>query len=150
MTTAQSILDGLQRAMLLRAESKFARQPMPRAVDATGTPVFRTVRETLWQFAEEGDIIRIYRGAPLSGRYWHSKYGGGDLRAIRAEKGVGRPPLPIFDMMWDDGSPVVWDAAPAAGPLRTAIAKHGSQRAAARALGLNLSTFQRRLAKEAA
>jgi len=137
MTTAQSILDGLQRAMLLRAESTVGRpKPVPLAVDATGQPVFRTVRDKL------GDIIRIYRSLPLSGRYWHSKYSGADLRAIRAEKGVGRPPGTLLK------TTRVPLPACVSNTYTVALKTQGSQRAAARALGLNLSTFQRRLAKE--
>lgn len=126
-TTTQSILDGIQKAMLLRAESTVGR-PLPTAlaVDAAGKPVFRTVRDRL------GDIMRVYRASPIPNRH-RPKYSGADLRAIRAERGVGRP-LSVTT----------------APTFASAVKLWGSQRAAAKALGLNLSTFQRRLAKEAA
>lgn len=63
------------------------------------------------------------------------KYTGADLRAIRVRHGVGRP-VASYEV----------DYAPYGAALQT----HGSQRAAAKALGIALSTFQRRLAKEQA
>lgn len=65
------------------------------------------------------------------------KYDGAALRAIRAEKGVGR------------------SAAPPAGPYMVppplqylaAVTEHGSQRKAAAALGISLGKLQRELKK---
>lgn len=115
-TTAQSVLDGLQKAMLLRVE-RANRRP--------------------------------------KGRYSNTNYSGADLRAIRAQKGVGRPPMlagwakmPGTDLFIGRGTLTTADLS--VPPMRAAIVEHGSQRAAARVLGLALSTFQRRLAKEAA
>jgi hypothetical protein len=123
-TTAQSILNGLQKAMMLLAE-KAARRPKKRlVVDAAGRPVFETKRDRL------GDIMRIHRALPPS----EGNYSGADLRAIRAQKGVGRPPMGWAKVL----------------PHMQALREHGGQRAAARALGIHLSTFQRRLAKEQA
>ena len=134
-TTAQSILDGLQKAMLLRVE-RGTRRPKRRLVDAAGRPVFRAVRDRL------GNIIRIYRSSEHVDADHRKNYSGADLREITAQKGVGRPSM------------TGWAKAPdltATGPtLSDALRFHGSQRAAAKALGLNLSTFQRRLAKEQA
>ena len=73
-------------------------------------------------------------------RHHRPKYDGAALRAIRAKNGVGRP---AFERGIAIGAYVK-------APLSIALRDHGSQRAAAKALGLNLSTFQRRLAKEAA
>ena len=73
-------------------------------------------------------------------------YDGAALRAIRAKNGVGRRRAALHVGEWRGVTFVT--TLPA--PLHGAVAKHGSQRAAAKALGLNLSTFQRRLAKEAA
>ena len=118
MTTAQSILDGLQKAMLLRVEHN-ARRP--------------------------------------KGRYSNSHYSGADLREITAQKGVGRPPMLLGWAKYTSavGGGVYFgeldiEAIRAVGPMQRALRTHGSQRAAARALGLRLSTFQRRLAKEQA
>ena len=73
-------------------------------------------------------------------RRHQSKYDGAALRAVRAKNGVGRPLR----------APETHEDAIARIPMHMAVLHHGSQRAAAKALGLNLSTFQRRLAKEAA
>ena len=159
-TTAQSILDGLQRAMLLRAESRLGQpRPMSLAVDAAGVPVVRFVRETLWQFGEEGDVMRVYRALPKAVNP-NSKYDGAALRAIRAEKGVGRPPVVLLagNSLGKTIAPV-WTGEPTVieskvdpvvlfGSYTQALANFSSQRTAAKVLGLNLSTFQRRLAKE--
>ena len=159
-TTAQSILDGLQRAMLLRAESRLGQpRPMSLAVDAAGVPVVRFVRETLWQFGEEGDVMRVYRALPKTVNP-NSRYDGAALRAIRAEKGVGRPSVVLLAgnslgktiaPVWA-GKPTIAEVDPVVvfGSYTQALTNFSSQRAAAKALGLNLSTFQRRLAKEAA
>ena len=74
-------------------------------------------------------------------RHHRPKYDGAALRAIRAKNGVGRP-KPVL---------VPLDVIPSRSyPMHWALNMNGTQRAAAKALGLNLSTFQRRLAKEAA
>lgn len=118
-TTAQSILDGLQKAMLLRVAAG-TRRP--------------------------------------KGRYSNTNYSGADLRAIRAQKGVGRPPMtgwakaPLSISVFEQPPQDSFTHGPAVaeGPHSVAVREFGSQRAAARALGLALSTFQRRLAREAA
>ncbi len=109
------------------AERKNVKRPVSLAVDPAGNYVVRAVRDKL------GDIMRVYRGLPLSGRWWHGKYSGEQLREIRRAHGVGRPL-----------------AVTTAPTFASAVKLWGSQRAAAKALGLNLSTLQRRLKKEAA
>lgn len=143
--TREAIRFGLEKAMSMlvdRAMRDAARPQHRLLIDGAGNPMFHTVRDRL------GDIMRIYRAHPLPNRY-RPKYDGEALRAIRAEKGVGRNHGPrskerpnfqrYIDLVQD------W-----MGPLRAAVTEHGSQRAAAKALGLNLSTFQRWLAKERA
>lgn len=72
-------------------------------------------------------------------RNWFHRYDGAKLRQLRAERGVGRPPRPD-----------VPTARPLEPKLYHYVDLYGSQRKAAAALGMNLSTFQRRLAKERA
>lgn len=138
-TTAEVILDGLHRAMLLIAERAARRRRPTLAVDATGQPVFHGVRDKL------GDLMRVYRGSSIPSRL-RSTYSGADLRAIRAQKGVGRPSM----SGWAKAPERYIAVTAEEHPLAAACLEHGSQRSAAKALGLNLSTFQRRLVKEAA
>ena len=207
------ILDGLQKALLMRIEHAQRQSQKPKLrllVDAKGVPMFHSVKDTL------GDLMRVYRAHPVPPRV-RSKYDGDMLRAIRAEKGVGRPldvrnrrrflaPMEMgewrgiefvtsepaaFARMGVEFAPppantvenvtqalyldyarmgvefvppseyfvsaveggvylgeLDVEAMQAAGPMQFALRTHGSQRAAAKALGIALSTFQRRLAKE--
>ena len=144
-TTAQSILDGLQKAMLLRVERGNRPKRRHLVVDASGQPVFRTVRDKL------GNIIRIYRSSEHVDADRRKNYTGADLREITAQKGVGRPPMLLGWAKAPVGAVEnVTQAITTSFPMSLAIQAYGSQRAAAKALGLNLSTFQRRLAKERA
>lgn len=144
-------------------------------VDAAGNVVSKVMRDKL------GDPRKVFRAYPLPVRDTRHKYDGKALRALRAEKGVGRPdflqslahklfgrPLRLVAHTANEDNAVgpqmsselvtvhkapsdaEWAERRARMPLSFALTDHGSQRAAARALGLNLSTFQRRLAKEAA
>lgn len=132
-TTAQSILDGLQKAMLLRVGRANHRPRRDLVLGADGEPVFRVVRDKL------GDVMRVYRADTAS----RSTYSGADLRAIRAQKGVGRPPMLLG---W---AKVPEDCTPQLATVRDVVRKHGSQRKAAAAMGWSLGKLQRRLAKEA-
>lgn len=135
METREAIRVGLEKALIgcIEHDRRQAQKPRHRLlVDGNGVPMFHTVRDKL------GDIMRVYRAHPVANRD-RSKYDGETLRAIRAEKGVGRPP----------GIVSQYQTAYMRAPLHIALHDYGSQRAAAKALGLNLSTFQRRLAKEA-
>lgn len=67
-------------------------------------------------------------------------YTGAELRAMRADYGVGRPPKRMPKEIAAERAAIALD-------LIRALAAYGSQRAAARSLGMNLSTFQRRLKK---
>lgn len=105
----------------------------------------------------EKAMIALAEGFPRrrAGRH-RPKYSGDALRAIRARNGVGRPLKPIMLFSGNslgktsDFHQFVGLVEGTMGPMKAAQVKHGSQRKAALALGLNLSTFQRRLAKEAA
>lgn len=132
--------------LLVEKQLRDAKKPKYRLlVDGSGKPMFHTVRDRL------GDIIRIYRAHPIPNRY-RPKYDGEALRAIRAEKGCGRPPLGFIPVpiSHEQEKHLLAAVSTESYPYRWALSLHGSQRAAARALGLNLSTFQRRLAKEQA
>ena len=181
MNTREAIRAGIERALigLVEQQQRQAQKPKMRLlVDAKGVPMFHSVRDKL------GDIMRVYRADPISCRH-RPKYDGADLRAITAEKGVGRPrdvinrrmfrtlPLQLgktaaateymLDRVRQDAEQPAFvsavgggvyfgeldiEAIQAAGPMQFALRTHGSQRAAARAIGIALSTFQRRLAKE--
>jgi hypothetical protein len=70
------------------------------------------------------------------------------IRAITVRCGVGRP---VFRRYTVIPGPSIFEVPVASRrPLRDALQAAGSQRKAAAALGLNLSTFQRRLKKEEA
>lgn len=94
----------------------------------------------------------------------HGKYTGEKLREIRATHGVGRP-IPVKRITGDDDyaevvpaertiakiaawQPVNEPVGTVANVCAAAVALHGSQRKAAAALSMNLSTFQRALKKE--
>jgi hypothetical protein len=168
MDTRAAIRAGLEKATIMLVERQQWEANRPRhalMVDEAGKPMFHTVRDKL------GDIIRVYRASPIPLRL-RSKYTGEQLRAIREKNGVGRPPSPygkspamaaLPAMRAVNALPMKERAAASAAFVRdrlaeqiasvdysSALQQHGSQRAAARALGLNLSTFQRRLAKEQA
>jgi hypothetical protein len=138
-SAAEAIRAGVLKALdlLVARQVRDANEPRLRLlVDGAGKPMFQTVRDKL------GDIMRVYRAHPIPNRH-RPKYDGAALRAIRAEKGVGRPPKPLLMTLHPQQMADITGYA-------YAVKEHGSQRAAARALGINLSTFQRRLAKEAA
>lgn len=116
------------------AERKLQEARRPKfslLVGHDGKPAYYVKKDKL------GRPYPVYRASPIPLRH-RPKYDGAALAAIRAEKGCGRPPhlrVPIPTQQF---------------PMQWALSLHGSQRAAARALGIALSTFQRRLAKEQA
>lgn len=78
------------------------------------------------------------------------------LRSIRARNGVGRPPLfgrgpglaALITQRADNERKRPLLALEVPMSMALTLKVYGSQRAAAKALGLNLSTFQRRFKKE--
>lgn len=159
----------LTAALALRPKHHMMPPPRPILIrDAEGNGLRRYFKDKL------GDIIHVWRAHPLTSRNLRSWTGEG-LRKIRAMHGVGRP-IAAKPPHWytaedfaahralalGSATDHVHAPAPVAVPaqehieapglfsLAQAVNDHGSQRAAARWLGMNLSTFQRRLAKEAA
>ena len=101
-----------------------ARRNLARQLAKLGTPeALQQIEALRFPMPKGCRLMRVAVTAELAK--------GALLRQIRAAKGVGRPL-----------------AVPTAPTFASAVKFHGGQRAAARALGLNLSTFQRRLKRE--
>lgn len=112
----------LQNAAIRVAERRLMqnqRRPVYLA-DDKGERVYRVVHNKL------GDPHRVFREVHVQ----RGKYDG-ELRRIRAERGVGRPVKTLT-----------------APTIMSAVKMHGSQRKAAAALGISLGKLQRMLKKQ--